>query len=177
MSVKEVHRCCHFASCSIQLTRSTLMLFGTVNIPTFLLLPASHYTDSSLNEKFIPASVKVQPEKHQASSSASGRSRHTGWKYSVLGELLPSALSVSTGILEACICPNTSFKGEQYLRAPKAEWRSCCTPRDTYHCSPAAGHTLDGPAVSLTRARMKLQVWPCPQWRQGHRVFPALRTD
>lgn len=49
----------------------------------------------------------------------------------------------------------------------------CRTPRDTYHSSPAA----QGPSVSLTQGCMKLQVWPCPQWREGHRVFPALRAD
>lgn len=54
------------------------MLFGTASAAAFLLLPVSLYADSSLDEKFTPAPVKVQPEKHLASSSASGRSRHAG---------------------------------------------------------------------------------------------------
>lgn len=146
-------RCCHFASCSIQLTRSTLTLFGTVSIAAFLLLPVCLYTGSSLHEKFISAHVKVQPEKHQASSSASGRSRHAGWKHSVLGELLPCALSVSTGILEASICPNTSSKGEQYLHVPKAEWRRLLCPQ-RYLSLLSCGRTHIGGAMGVLNTRL-----------------------
>lgn len=120
--------------------------------------------------KFTPAPVKVQPEKCQASSWASGRRRHAGWKYSALGELLPSALSVGTGILEVCICPNTSFRGQQYLCAPKNRVTEAAAARDTYHSSP--GHTWDGPWLSLTQACVELQVWPRPSDARDT-AFPA----
>lgn len=124
-----------------------------MSIAAFLLLPVCLYTDSSLDEKFIPAPEKAGPEKHQASSSASGRSRHAGWKHSELGEVLPCALSVSTGILEASICPNTSSKGEQYLRVPKAEWRRLLCPQ-RYLSLLSCGRTHVGGAMGVLNTRL-----------------------
>lgn len=72
--------------------KNTLMLFGTISITLFLVFPVSLYTVSSLDKKFILAPVKVQPEKHWARSSASGRGRHVGLKTPSIRQAAPFCL-------------------------------------------------------------------------------------
>lgn len=81
-------------------------------------------------------------------------------------------LSVSTEVIWKCVSALPPPSKESGISAhQKPSDGGCCTPRDTYHSSPAAGHMLDGSSVSLTQACMKFQT--CPQRHRGHRVFPG----